>query len=42
MVCSKNGGKEWRYKNLVYKPELRRPSGRPTSKGEDNIKLNVY
>jgi hypothetical protein len=29
MTCSKCGGKEWCYRNLVEKPELKKPHGWP-------------
>jgi len=40
-ACSAYGGEEKRTQGLVRKPEGNRPLGRPSSRWEDNIKIDV-
>ena len=40
-ACRTYGGKEGIYKDLVGKPEGKRPLGRPRHRGEDNIKMDL-
>jgi len=42
MECSKYGGEEWCYRNLVEKPELRRPRGRPGLPAELLARQDVF
>ena len=40
-ACSAYGGEERMYRDLVWKPEGRRPLGRPRRRWENNIKTDV-
>jgi hypothetical protein len=40
-ACSTYGEKRIAYRFLVWKPEGKRPLGRPRRRWEDNIKLNL-
>jgi hypothetical protein len=39
--CSAYGGQESVYRVLMGKPEGRRPLGRPSSRWEDNVKVDL-
>jgi hypothetical protein len=40
-ACSTNGGEEERIKDLVRKPEGKRPLGRPRRRWVENIKMDL-
>jgi hypothetical protein len=40
-VCTTNGGNRNAYRVLVGKPEGKRPLGRPRSRWEDTIKMDL-